>query len=139
MKCVRRGSGGVRRGSGGGARHSLERRENSRGPCVTWLVTQVDIADVAEVDAGYVGWIALTGSGEVFTCHTGYDGYAGTLPQKVAPNAQGEMGREGDPRRPGRVEGALRGEPPPPLELKPSPAWKRAPIIIRVIIISYNL
>ena len=83
-------------------------------PAAAWAPRRVaGAADVTEVDAGYVGWVALTGAGAVLTCHTGYDGYAGTLPQKSPPNSLGEMGRAGDPRRPGLVEGALAGRPPP--------------------------
>ena len=35
---------------------------------------------VVVLSAGYVFWVALTASGNVFACDTGFDGYAGLLP-----------------------------------------------------------
>ena len=47
-------------------------------------LTQVhgfDPADpIVQLSAGYTVWLALTRSGQVYTCATGFDGYAGTLP-----------------------------------------------------------
>ena len=54
---------------------------------------------VVAVDAGYVHWAALTKRGQVFTCSTGSDGYAGKLSETMKtgglrqPNLQGELGR----------------------------------------------
>ncbi|GLI71601.1 hypothetical protein VaNZ11_016865 [Volvox africanus] len=64
---------------------------------------------VVAFDAGYVFWLAATAEGEVYTCNSQDDGYAGTLPDKHAPNLAGELGRDGDPLVPGRVAGALSG------------------------------
>ncbi|GLC68263.1 hypothetical protein PLESTF_000668100 [Pleodorina starrii] len=65
---------------------------------------------VVAFDAGYVFWLAATAEGEVYTCNSQDDGYAGTLSNKRQPNNAGELGREGDPRVPGRVGGALAGK-----------------------------
>eukprot|EP00899_Mesostigma_viride_P013848 jgi/Mesvir1/22464/Mv18494-RA.1 len=63
---------------------------------------------VVAVDAGYVHWAALTSDGLVYTCDTGFDGYAGFLPASVnrhrKGNAEGELGRAGDPFEPHPVE-----------------------------------
>ncbi|GFR45882.1 hypothetical protein Agub_g7335 [Astrephomene gubernaculifera] len=64
---------------------------------------------VVAFDAGYVFWLAATQEGEVFTCSSQDDGYAGTLENKHAPNEVGELGRGGDPLVPGRVTGVLAG------------------------------
>jgi alpha-tubulin suppressor-like RCC1 family protein len=43
-----------------------------------------DPADpVVELAAGYALWTALTKSGKVYVCGTGFDGYAGLLPTSV--------------------------------------------------------
>ncbi|GIL90772.1 hypothetical protein Vretimale_16845 [Volvox reticuliferus] len=65
---------------------------------------------VVAFDAGYVFWLAATAEGEVYTCNSQDDGYAGTLPEKHDPNKAGELGRDGDPFVPGRVAGALSGQ-----------------------------
>lgn len=65
-------------------------------------------ARVAAVSTGYVFWVAADEYGRVYTCGTGDDGYAGTLPNRRAPNAAGELGRGGPPGAPGRVEGVAR-------------------------------
>ncbi|GLC45365.1 hypothetical protein PLESTB_000314600 [Pleodorina starrii] len=65
---------------------------------------------VVAFDAGYVFWLAATAEGEVYTCNSQDDGYAGTLPKKHQPNEAGELGRDGDPLVPGRVAGALTGQ-----------------------------
>jgi hypothetical protein len=36
------------------------------------------------VAAGYTFWVALTANGEVFTCDTAFDGYAGNLPESAS-------------------------------------------------------
>ena len=38
---------------------------------------------VVALAAGYMVWLALTGSGKVYACDTGFDGYAGLLPGTV--------------------------------------------------------
>jgi hypothetical protein len=38
---------------------------------------------VVALSAGYMLWVALTASGKVFACDTGFDGYAGLLPGTV--------------------------------------------------------
>jgi hypothetical protein len=38
---------------------------------------------VVALAAGYVFWLALTASGSVLACDTGFDGYAGLLPSTV--------------------------------------------------------
>lgn len=53
--------------------------------------------------AGYVLWIAATSDGEVYTCNTQDDGYAGTLENKRKPNDAKELGREGPEYMPGQV------------------------------------
>ncbi|KAK3274256.1 hypothetical protein CYMTET_17554 [Cymbomonas tetramitiformis] len=65
---------------------------------------------VIKADAGYVSWLALSSDGAVYSCHTGFDGYGGNLPGKEKPNQRHEMGRRGDPLRPGRVLGELQGQ-----------------------------
>ncbi|KAI8472649.1 MAG: P-loop containing nucleoside triphosphate hydrolase protein [Monoraphidium minutum] len=60
---------------------------------------------VVAVATGYTFWAAATRGGRVFTCATGDDGYAGTLPGPRAPNAAGELGRGSEPRAPGVVAG----------------------------------
>ena len=45
------------------------------------------------VDIGYVHVVILTESGRVFTCDTGFDGYAGGLSDAFAPNGQHQLGR----------------------------------------------
>ncbi|KAK9829104.1 hypothetical protein WJX72_003914 [[Myrmecia] bisecta] len=69
---------------------------------------------VRAVDAGYVHWLALADNGDVWTCDTGFDGYAGLLPASQqtgglrTPNAEGELGRNLSPNgglMPGKVEG----------------------------------
>lgn len=39
---------------------------------------------VVALSAGYVFWLALTLSGRVYACDTGFDGYAGLLPATIA-------------------------------------------------------
>lgn len=39
---------------------------------------------VVALSAGYVFWLALTASGKVYACGTGFDGYAGLLPNTIA-------------------------------------------------------
>ena len=67
---------------------------------------------VVAISVGYVHWAALTSDGAVFTCDTGDDGYAGTLANKRAPNADGELGRELGigAHLPGQVTGLLAGK-----------------------------
>ncbi|GLC45471.1 hypothetical protein PLESTB_000317600 [Pleodorina starrii] len=65
---------------------------------------------VVAFDAGYVFWLAATAEGEVYTCNSQDDGYAGTLSHRRPPNNAGELGRDGDPLLPGRVAGALTGQ-----------------------------
>ncbi|GLI66279.1 hypothetical protein VaNZ11_010037 [Volvox africanus] len=65
---------------------------------------------VVAFDAGYVFWLAATAEGEVYTCNSQDDGYAGTLSNRRPHNNAGELGREGDPLLPGRVTGALAGK-----------------------------
>jgi hypothetical protein len=55
--------------------------------------------------AGYVLWVAATSDGEVYTCNTQDDGYAGTLENKRKPNDAMELAREGEPYLPGQVGG----------------------------------
>jgi regulator of chromosome condensation len=45
------------------------------------------------VDIGYVHAVVLTESGRVFSCDTGFDGYAGGLSDAFAPNGQHQLGR----------------------------------------------
>ncbi|GMH38730.1 hypothetical protein BSKO_06614 [Bryopsis sp. KO-2023] len=71
---------------------------------------QLEGRKVVKMDIGYVFWIALTDSGEVFTCDTGDDGYAGTLPTPRQQNIAGELGREGVTGTPGKVGGELDGK-----------------------------
>jgi hypothetical protein len=52
---------------------------------------------------GYVLWVAATSDGELYTCNTQDDGYAGTLESKRKPNDAKELGREGEPNVPGQV------------------------------------
>jgi hypothetical protein len=54
-------------------------------------------------------WIAATSDGEVYTCNTQDDGYAGTLENKRKPNDAKELGREGPEYMPGQVGG--QGQP----------------------------
>ena len=42
---------------------------------------------------GYVHVVFLTKDGRVFTCDTGFDGYAGGLGKPYAPNEDGRLGR----------------------------------------------
>ncbi|GIL90839.1 hypothetical protein Vretimale_16779 [Volvox reticuliferus] len=65
---------------------------------------------VVAFDAGYVFWLAATAEGEVYTCNSQDDGYAGTLSSRRAYNNAGELGRGGDPLLPGRVTGVLSGK-----------------------------
>ncbi|GIL90771.1 hypothetical protein Vretimale_16845 [Volvox reticuliferus] len=65
---------------------------------------------VVAFDAGYVFWLAATAEGEVYTCNSQDDGYAGTLSNRRAHNNAGELGREGNPLVPGRVTGVLSGK-----------------------------
>ncbi|KAG2484068.1 hypothetical protein HYH03_017088 [Edaphochlamys debaryana] len=65
---------------------------------------------VVAFDAGYVFWLAATEQGEVYTCNTQDDGYAGTLENPRNYNNAGELGREGDPLTPGLVQGELVGK-----------------------------
>ena len=65
---------------------------------------------VVAVDAGYVHWIAATAAGGAFTCDTGDDGYAATLPSGPPNNKEGELGRGGPTGEPGRVLGQLAKE-----------------------------
>ncbi|GIL66835.1 hypothetical protein Vafri_20228 [Volvox africanus] len=65
---------------------------------------------VVAFDAGYVFWLAATAEGEVYTCNSQDDGYAGTLSNRRPHNNAGELGREGDPLLPGIVKGALAGK-----------------------------
>ena len=43
---------------------------------------------------GYVHVAFLTSDGRVFTCDTGFDGYAGGLGNPYTPNEDGRLGRE---------------------------------------------
>mmetsp|Transcript_11508 Transcript_11508/g.21828 ORF Transcript_11508/g.21828 Transcript_11508/m.21828 type:complete len:515 (+) Transcript_11508:67-1611(+) len=65
------------------------------------------------VDIGYIHIVILAEDGKVYSCHTGYDGYAGGLPQKDKPGSQHELGRIISSTEqaflPGLVEGALSG------------------------------
>ncbi|CAD7698079.1 unnamed protein product [Ostreobium quekettii] len=63
---------------------------------------------VVGIDAGYVFWAVVTSCGEVFTCDTQDDGYASTLPRSRPANEDGELGREGNPKVPGKVTGGLK-------------------------------
>ena len=45
------------------------------------------ITDVVKVDIGYVAMIFLTSKGEVYTCYTGFDGYAGANADASASTA----------------------------------------------------
>jgi regulator of chromosome condensation len=67
-----------------------------------------------KADVGYIHMAILTEAGDVWTCHTGYDGYAGGLQHREKPNAQGELGRptlaDAHAYRPGLVAGALEGQ-----------------------------
>lgn len=48
-------------------------------------VESFEAADpVVALSAGYVFWLALTASGKVYACDTGFDGYAGLLPASEA-------------------------------------------------------
>jgi N-acetylgalactosamine 4-sulfate 6-O-sulfotransferase len=73
-----------------------------------------EAAKVVAMSVGYVHWAALTSDGAVFTCDTGDDGYAGTLANARAPNADGELGREmsgsSSAHVPGQVTGVLAGK-----------------------------
>lgn len=74
-----------------------------------------DDVRVVAISVGYVHWVAVTSDGAVYTCNTGDDGYAGTLPNAREVNAEGELGRDingdaGNGRTPGRVLGPLAGE-----------------------------
>lgn len=60
---------------------------------------------VVALSTGFSFWVAATRTGQVFTCATGDDGYAGTLPLERQANAGGELGRGGDPNTPGAVSG----------------------------------
>lgn len=47
-------------------------------------VNAFDTSDpVVALSAGYMHWLALTASGQVYACDTGFDGYAGLLPASV--------------------------------------------------------
>lgn len=43
-----------------------------------------DSDPVVAVAAGYMLWTALTQSGKVYVCGTGFDGYAGGLPATIS-------------------------------------------------------
>ena len=45
------------------------------------------VNDVVKVDIGYIGMIFLTSKGEVYTCYTGFDGYAGANADGTANTA----------------------------------------------------
>ena len=70
---------------------------------------RAETAKVVAISVGYVHWAALTSEGAVFTCDTGDDGYAGTLANPRAPNADGELGRDigSSAHVPGLVTGLL--------------------------------
>eukprot|EP00887_Chlorella_sp_A99_P007481 scaffold2.g7481.t1 len=59
----------------------------------------IEGAKIVAADAGYVHWVGLAEDGGVWTCDTGFDGYAGTLDETQAsggwrvPNRDGELGR----------------------------------------------
>lgn len=56
--------------------------------------------------SGYVFWVVATSMGEVFTCATGDDGYAGglaTSSTQKREEAAAAMGRPGRPFTPGKV------------------------------------
>jgi hypothetical protein len=57
---------------------------NSKSLSQMTLVQGFDDRDpVVALAAGYVLWTALTASGRVYVCETGFDGYAGMLPTSV--------------------------------------------------------
>ncbi len=59
---------------------------------------------IVAVDAGYVHWVALASNGDVYTCNTGLDGYAGHLKTTIDNNgvrvfnSERELGRRVDPK-----------------------------------------
>uniref|UniRef100_A0A061RGM4 N-acetylgalactosamine 4-sulfate 6-O-sulfotransferase n=2 Tax=Tetraselmis sp. GSL018 TaxID=582737 RepID=A0A061RGM4_9CHLO len=64
---------------------------------------------IVGADSGYTLWLALSDGGDVYSCSTQDDGYAGTLPQKRFANQAGELGRttksnSDDGTVPGKVE-----------------------------------
>jgi len=48
---------------------------------------------IVSVSAGYVHWLAVSADGRLFSCDSGDDGYAATLPGARRGNAEGELGR----------------------------------------------
>ena len=60
----------------------------------------LEAAKLVAVDTGYVHWVGLADDGGVWTCDTGFDGYAGGLESTQdsggwrVPNKDGELGRK---------------------------------------------
>ena len=95
-------------GSGGGGnmtRESLLRDPTSAAK--PRLVTGIDAKAVA-VTFGYVQMAVLTDDGELYTCDTGFDGYASGLGNAYKPNGEKALGRVASDAEsalaPGRVD-----------------------------------
>ena len=68
---------------------------------------------VIALDVGYVHMAMVTESGKLYTCDTGFDGYANGLGQAAEPNKFKQLGRRADTQgkalSPGVVHGSLHG------------------------------
>ena len=63
---------------------------------------------VVAISAGYMLWTALTQSGKVYVCGTGFDGYAGSLPETVRNGGWASAGQVRDRSQQSQIPDSMR-------------------------------